>query len=247
MTIQESLKSKLQRNKHIEYCYGLVEKTGVIVEGDWIIKISKDTNNEWERIEYNTETKEIKIRKRGEDGVESYVVLNESLSYGVMDLNDEGMRWEGSCFDNTPFGYGRIYNNTNRLIYEGVMIGYKKECFGVELYPDLGIVEYDGCYWNNKRHGFCQLFDRKGGVLYEGDMFLGNYDTKKTAIVNDSNYDSECINTIIEELIIDSNQLRSIKTAMTLNGWSHLKRIEIKSGSCPKFLSLTLKSIVIRQ
>ena len=37
----------------------------------------------------------------------------------VLDLSDDGERWEGDVLDNKPYGWGVLYDSENRRAYEG--------------------------------------------------------------------------------------------------------------------------------
>ena len=41
----------------------------------------------------------------------------------VLDLNDDGERWEGDVLQNEPYGWGVLYDSENRMAYEGFRIG----------------------------------------------------------------------------------------------------------------------------
>ena len=59
----------------------------------------------------------------------------------VIDISNDGMRWEGSFLKNSPFGFICIMNESNEVIYQGVMIGDKKECYGIDFYPGLDKIQ----------------------------------------------------------------------------------------------------------
>ena len=77
------------------------------------------------------------IRVNGEDvkGIEHAQVL---------DLNDNGERWEGDVLNNQPYGWGVYYDSENRIAYEGFRIGDVNVCYGRSYYPDVQKVEYEG-------------------------------------------------------------------------------------------------------
>ena len=73
------------------------------------------------------------IRVNGEDvkGIEHKQVL---------DLSDDGERWEGDVLDNQPYGWGVLYDSENRIVYEGFRIGEVNVCYGRSYYPDIHTV-----------------------------------------------------------------------------------------------------------
>ena len=48
----------------------------------------------------------------------------------VLDLNDDGERWEGDVLQNKPCGWGVYYDSENRMAYEGFRIGELNACYG---------------------------------------------------------------------------------------------------------------------
>ncbi|KAM7454252.1 hypothetical protein BLSTO_04991 [Blastocystis sp. subtype 1] len=54
----------------------------------------------------------------------------------VLDLNDDGERWEGDVLNNKPYGWGVLYDSENRMAYEGFRIGEVSVCYGRSYYPD---------------------------------------------------------------------------------------------------------------
>ena len=155
--------------------------------------------------------------------------LNELKKDDIVDLSDKGDRWEGTSLQGNPFGYGCIYNNENRLIYNGFIYEGMKVCFGCVFYGDIEIIEYIGNFYENERHGYGILYDKKGNVIYDGDWCRNNpiefYSIRieRELKENDIRYG-------IEELIVCDKCECDIKE-LKLNGFNHLKRIEIGNDS----------------
>ena len=78
--------------------------------------------------------------------VEKKAVLNVSgiEHKQVLDLSDDGERWEGDVLDNQPYGWGVLYDSENRRAYEGFRIGEVNVCYGTQYYSDIQKVEYEG-------------------------------------------------------------------------------------------------------
>ena len=68
--------------------------------------------------------------------------LNKVEHSQIIDLNDEGDRWEGDVLHNQPFGWGVLYDSENRMVYEGFRIGDVNVCYGTRYYSDIGVIEY---------------------------------------------------------------------------------------------------------
>ena len=77
-------------------------------------------------------------------------------------------RWEGGINDGKPFGWGILYNEDGLKEYEGFLLDTSRICYGKEYYPDICQIRYDGCYMNNQRFDEGILYDRKGGIEYDG-------------------------------------------------------------------------------
>ena len=75
------------------------------------------------------------LRVNGENvtGIEHHQVLN---------LDDDGARWEGDVLGETPFGWGIAYDSEGRKMYEGFRIGNDNYYYGSSYYSDIGILEY---------------------------------------------------------------------------------------------------------
>lgn len=146
------------RNK--EYTVGLLKEEGLFLRDRTIIAVSKLNDGNFRRTECNLLKKMVKIMYKGK--WRSFCFPPNSDNNVVIDLPSEGLSFEGYSLSNSLFGYGTLINEDNDVIYQGILVNKKKECFGTEFYPNLGIVEYCGCFWNNKRHGYGMLYDRKG-------------------------------------------------------------------------------------
>ena len=105
-------------------------------------------------IECDNINKSMKVKTRSENVVEwNALNLNDLIKDDIIDLSENGERWEGDSLDHLPYGYGRIFNSENQIVYEGFVFNGMKVCFGKEYYEDVGIIEYIGHFYNNKRNG----------------------------------------------------------------------------------------------
>ena len=84
---------------------------------------------------------EVLVEMSKERVVEVNVMKRELLRVGsenlsgiehkqVLDLNDDGERWEGDVLNNEPYGWGTLYDNEGNKAYEGFRIGNVNVCFG---------------------------------------------------------------------------------------------------------------------
>ena len=156
--------------------------------------------------------------------------LTELLKGDTIDMKENGCRWEGDSLEHVPFGYGCIYNNKNQLIYKGFIFEEKKVCYGSEFFGDVGIVEYEGCYYKNMRFGKGRLYNKKNELIYDGEWF--NNQSMNEKKVEKSHYLKEnSIHFGLEELVFEDNYLNDLRYFI-LNGYDNLKRLIVGKNCC---------------
>ena len=171
-------------------------------------------------IEVDTASRTL-IRVNGEDvkGIEHAQLL---------DLNDEGERWEGDVLHNQPYGWGVYYDSENRIIYEGFRIGEVNVCYGSSYYPDVQKVEYEGEICEGKRWGRGVQYDRNGKTVFDGEWMNDDNQIEKRVVLNEEN---QLLHYHIEELIVENNSCNGPEwTALDLNFISHLRLFEVGDG-----------------
>ena len=104
-----------------------------------------------------------------------------------------------------------------------------KVCFGCVFSGDMEIIEYIGNFYENERHGYGILYDKKGNVIYDGDWYRNN-PVELYSIRIERELKENDIHYCIEELMVCDKCKCDIKE-MKLNGFNHLKRIEIGDKS----------------
>ena len=236
---EESCISRLLFLEKTKYCVSLFVKEGLYVDDFWLFSIGKNESGVNRILEYNIKTREFKLRKKTEEG--DYISNDSSdvVYHSTLDVSNDGMRFEGSSLNHSPFGYGSLYNSTNELLYQGVMFGCSKECFGVEIYPGLDIVKYCGCYYMNERHGFGILYDRKGEILYEGYWLYGSTNYETSIVLKDVVND-RIVHSLIHELVIDEGCGNDYDVDLELSYLVHLERLEVRSNSFKNLKSLKI-------
>ena len=217
------------------------EMRGVCKRGEEVIEV-KENENEVELMIVNVLNHSMIVLKglKGEELNE--MDLSELVENEIVDLNDDGMRWEGEVLKGDLFGYGCLYDEENELEYEGWMIEGKKRCYGIEYWNDIGLKKYCGCYYDGLKNGYGLLYDRNGMIEYEGlfkdDVII---DVNDVDIDSDDDvvmYYDDCeliITSCIEPLIID-NINPDISSLILNNSLISLKRIEI-GNDCFKKVS----------
>ena len=124
-------------------------------------------------IEVNVESHELlKVNGKSVSGIERNQILN---------LSDEGERWEGDVLRDEPYGWGVLYDKEGEMTYEGFRIGNVNVCYGTQYYADIQKVEYEGEICEGRRWGRGIQYDRNGVVVYDGEwMNDGHLEKRNT-------------------------------------------------------------------
>ena len=133
--------------------------------------------------------------------VKHIVDLNEVKHNQTLDLNEEGDRWEGDVLNDSPWGWGVLYDKNNHRVYEGFRINKNNVCYGREYYNDIETVEYEGEFCDGMRWGRGVLYDRNGDVVFEGEWLNDDRLTTRITIASDD----ASFHNHIEELVVDAN------------------------------------------
>ena len=143
-------------------------------------------------IEVDMETKQV-VRVNGEEvsGVEHKQVL---------DLSDDGERWEGDVLNDQPYGWGVLYDSEGEKVYEGFRLKEVNVCYGRSYYPDIQKVEYEGGICEGKHWGRGVLYDRNGNTVFEG-VWMGDKEIAKSGVIDPH---SQLLHTQLEELVVSN-------------------------------------------
>ena len=172
-------------------------------------------------IECDKEEKYIKVMEKRKNEKEWNEINMDGLIQGiVIDLSDRGDRWEGNSLNNSPFGYGCIYNSENQLIYKGFMFKGVKVCFGSEFYGENGMIDYEGEYYKNKRCGYGRIFNKLDQLVYEGDI------NNQTTVTLFKEMKENDISFGVKELIIEDGY-EGKGCNFILHSYPHLKSLHI--------------------
>ena len=146
------------------------------------------------------------------DGIDSELIemdSSEMRENEIIDLNEEGRRWEGGELNGKPFGFGREYSEEGNLVYEGFVFEGKKVCFGKEYNDDVNnnCLMYEGGYWNDERWGKGISYDLNGNVDFEGE-WMNNHGITE----NENDLQNDLIIPIsIEEFVIGNEMFNDEK------------------------------------
>ena len=143
--------------------------------------------------------------------IEGDIILN-----GIVDLSDDGSRWEGSLKGSVPYGYGCLYDPMNRLVYEGYMAQEKKILWGKSYHADLGIVAYEGGFCNNERMGHGVEKDRQGQVSFDGVWVYGRQQRNRILkIASGLSVTSLCNQ--VEQILLSNNAVLPSEKVLIVN------------------------------
>ena len=129
----------------------------------------------------------------------SEVDLSEVKHNKIVDLSVEGDRWEGDALNDEPCGWGVLYDEEGRMVYEGFRIGEVNACYGRAYYVDIGVIEYEGEWCDGVRWGRGVQYDRKGNAVYDGEWLNDERDCKKRVVMSD---EQVVLHNRIEELVV---------------------------------------------
>ena len=149
----------------------------------------------------------------------------------LLDLNDEGERWEGDVLHNHPYGWGVLYDSENRIAYEGFRVGDVNVCYGRSYYSDIGVIEYEGEIFEGKRWGRGIEYDRNGKVVYDGE-WMNNEQMKRKVEWKRGN---QLLHNQIEKLIVCSEYVQMEWTRLDLSSFVCLRKLKVCNG-CFKYV-----------
>ena len=158
------------------------------------------------------------LRVNGED-------VKEIEHNQVLNLSDDGERWEGDVLNNQPYGWGVLYDSENRRAYEGFRIRGVNVCYGTQYYSDIQKVEYEGEWFDGMRWGRGIQYDRSSKTVFDGEWVNDDNQIEKRVVLNEENH---LLHSHIEELIVESNSRNGIEwRALDLGFISHLRLFKV--------------------
>ena len=122
--------------------------------------------------------KVLKVFGNHQIGDISYNEEQSTRVEGIVDL-DHGSRFEGLILADEkegkigiPFGYGEMYDDDGLLLYEGIVINWKRFGYGTS-YHDNGLIEYEEYWCDDNRFGSGKVYDRYGKLVKECEWMNG--------------------------------------------------------------------------
>ena len=211
---------ELTLKKDVEDAYLMLSENGLCVYYEGLIEKEQSVVMELRLngvIEANTDSRQL-LQVDGEDvsGIEHNRVL---------DLSDDGERWEGDVLHNQPFGWGVLYDSENRRAYEGFRVGDVNVCYGTRYYADIGVIEYDGEWCDGQRWGRGIQYDRTGNTVFDGEWMDDNNKIEKRMVLNEEN---QFLHSFIEELTVQHSSCNGMEwTVLDLSSMFHLRLLEV--------------------
>ena len=142
----------------------------------------------------------------------------------VLDLNDNGERWEGDVLQNKPYGWGVAYDSENRIVYEGFRIDNLNVCYGTRYYSDIGVIEYEGEWCDGKRWGRGVQYDRTGKVVSKREWMNDQHISRRMMLKEEN----QLLHSRIEKLIVKDHSCNERKWAtLDLSFMFHLRLLEV--------------------
>ena len=141
----------------------------------------------------------------------------------VLNLSDDGERWEGDVLGNQPFGWGVLYDSEGEKAYEGFRVGEVNVCYGTRYYSDIGVMEYEGEWCDGKRWGKGTQYNRHGDWVYRGDWVndvqVGDVVEEPLTVDSDVHFQFHSYITTIDfcEGVFNSREIRCLSFESFLN------------------------------
>ena len=199
--------------KHTGLCWyheGIIEKpTGEVLE----LSLNRV-------VEVSVKNRELlRVNGKGVNGVKNM----------VLNLSDDGERWEGDVLNGEPYGWGVLYDSEGEKAYEGFRIGNVSVCYGIRYYSDIQKVEYEGEWCEGKRWGTGIQYDRNGNTVFEGEWMDDKKEMEKKMVLSEKN---QLLHNHIEELIVSNNSCNGREwSVLDLSFMFNLRVFEV-GGDC---------------
>ena len=142
----------------------------------------------------------------------------------VLDLSDDGERWEGDVLSNQSYGWGVAYDSENRIVYEGFRIGNLNVCYGTRYYSDIGVIEYEGEWFEGKRWGRGVQYDRTEKVVSKREWMNDQHISRRMMLKEEN----QLLHSRIEKLIVKDHSCNERKwSSLDLSFMFHLRLLEV--------------------
>lgn len=214
------------------------------IDGQLVNQFMQCPDNTHLMIQVDTLERTMKVFSMKNDEEWDEICYDSFCSETTVDLAITGERWEGPSLHSCPFGYGSLYDSSNKLVYRGFIFDTIKVCFGCVFYGDLGMVEYEGNICQNMRHGFGRCYSRKGECLYDGKWIDDSPVDHYIIHTEVGCEDTMKFHTLVEEAIIGENSFNACNiTQIVLTDYLFLRKLMIGSNSFKKCSSFLIHAL----
>ena len=169
------------------------------------------------------------------DEADSDSQCEKFVEKGILDL-EHGSRFEGFVLKkdskSIPFGLGKMYDDDGLLIYEGIMLNWKRFGYGVS-YHNNGLVEYDGYWCDDYPFGKGKVFDRRNKLISDCTWCYGKQSDKYDG-------DGETVYLTVKSLTLNSSCNWSVFDIYLLESLEHL---DIKNDCCSSVKSFKVSGL----
>lgn len=146
----------------------------------------------------------------------------------ILNLSDEGDRWEGDVFHDSPYGWGLLYDSNNNKAYEGFRLGNVNAGYGRSYYSEIGKKEYEGQICNGKRWGRGTQYDRNEHEVFDGE-WINDACLQSSVVFSNA---TQILHNHIEELTFSENCCNEVHlNAVAFDCFALLRTITIHSNS----------------
>ena len=153
-----------------------------------------------------------------------------------LDLDASGKRWKGNSCNGKPYGYGALYGEEGKKVYEGFMMNDVRIGYGIEFYDDIEKAKYDGCFFNDEYFGYGTLYDRHGIVEYQGLW--------KHSRPYSTTFDGTTIDNHSESVTVPNSAFNEVQSLVPPSFLHSLKQILIEDECFGSVRSFTISELV---
>ena len=227
-----------------------------IVDEDIIVYGSHDSNKrkEYFIVASKSQRRFLTVLYMNEDGNTVPAEFDQE-KVEILDINGFGERWEGYTLRNSPFGWGKRFDEDGELLYEGFTVFGKYSLFGTEYDPGSHIVLYEGTWCDGLRCGRGKQYDRNGSLLCKGEWAGGHPITTSRITVPDSTDLLPPLASLIVSLRIDKKccgsnsslvlqlfpQLKELVIAKESFGKESEEEMVFSCTNCPELVTISLE------
>ena len=186
---------------------------------------------------------------------EKWTTLNLSKTqFTIVDLNDNGDRWEGESLGTLPCGWGVYYSSSNTVTYVGFRFWSWDVCYGTYYFEDMQTTQpyYQGMLCFNKQFGEGKLYSRMGPIIKTTETINALDIQSLDVIVPPDTSDRIYYNNLMRSFTVQQDSyvnvhhisfvnFPNLKTVVIMNNsYSSAKGGFMKIENCPELQSIKI-------